>query len=368
MNRANKLLFAIIFLMSPVFSNIGILGKLTLGDLAIITIFSFCLLFTRKINIICLLGILLMLIVSFLAIAYYLTSYQNGIFQIARLSFYIFSFFIVLNFLQKSNYKLSLVKFYILISTIFSLLLIIQISFYYFIGYKIIYINTPLDIEVNSILMLDIETQGFRSGGIFREPSYFAIFIAPGLYYSALFRRWYLWCLFALSTILSTSSLGYIFIGISILRIFKLKHVLYLFVAIFFIYLFNLMSNSFLPNRLLETLAGGGSFPIRITDPLLNVFRDGDILFPNFSILMNLADPDMAKSMWFNSLSYSVVIFGIIAIAPIILIYMAAGKNQITFITILIFTTHSLVSPYFLVVVILLILIDHYYLKLNFKE
>jgi hypothetical protein len=248
---------------------------------------------------------------------------------------------------------------------IFSLILIIQIFYYYLFDKIIFVIDTPLDIEKSSLLTLDIATQGFRSGGVFKEPSYFSIFIAPALFYAYILKRWRLYIFLSFAVILSTSALGFIFILLPLMDLIYSKISIKLFpvlLSIFVIFVFAATDViPIFPDRVIETLKGGGSLNARVIEPFTTIFIESEVFFgPNFGVLRDLSSPDYSSNLWFNSFTYIIIVLGLFSVIPVILIFINSEKKSIFFVAALLLATNSLSSPYFLVFLILLKLINEW--------
>lgn len=347
------------FLISPIFSNLSAFGKISIGDILVISSLMICLCCTRTISSICALGIISLLLACLFAAIQYASYYPEGLQALVRMSFYIFSFFVFLNLFNRAAYSGKIKRIYLLISVLCSALLIFQVFIYHAFDTVIVYINTPFDIQPSSVIGLDIKSQGFRSGGLFKEPSYFAIFVAPAMIYAASLRKWILWLILSFAVVLSTSTLGFAFVILSVARLTNTKYLVILspLIAIFLaLTLTNIIP--ILPERVSQTMSGEGSFSMRVIEPFTRVFLNGNVLSPNYSVLKDLANPDAASSIWFNSLSYSVVVLGILGILPIGFIFAYAGRNQFVFIGVMLAAVNGLTNPFFLVSVVTMKILD----------
>lgn len=352
-------LCAVFFLLSPILSNLSVFYKFSLGDISILASLVICIFSTRKFYSRCFLGVFSFAFVCLIVVAQYLNYYPEGVMVVARMSFYIFSFFIILSSFRNQKYASCVRNIYIYISVVSSLLLVCQVLLYHVFDVVIVYIDTPIDIQPNSVLGLDIESQGFRSGGLFKEPSYFAVFVAPAMIYTASLRRWFLWSILSCAVTLSTSALGFVFILLSLVRFFNFKYLMFFspFILIFLGLVFTDII-PILPARVVQTMNGEGSFSIRVIEPFLRVFVDGDVFLPSYSVLKDLADPDIAAGIWFNSISYAVAVLGLLAFIPIGFMFAACGRNQFVFMGIMLVSVNGLTTPFFLVSVITLKLLD----------
>ncbi|MFC6299593.1 hypothetical protein GNF76_22990 [Pseudomonas sp. CCM 7893] len=352
-------LCALLFLLSPVLSNMAIFEKLSFGDFTIIATLIVCVLSTRKFDFNCFLGGVSLVVISLVAVFQYLNYYPEGVMVVVRMSFYMISFFIILSSFKSMKYSFAVKNIYLFMVLISSVLLIFQVFVYNVFDAVFVYIDTPIDIQPNSVLGLDIATQGFRSGGLFKEPSYFAIFVAPAMIYAASVRRSFLWLVICCATMLSTSALGFVFIMLSLTRFFNVRYLLFFSpIVIFCVGLVVSGIVPILPDRVIQTMNGEGSLSIRVIEPFLRVFVDGDMFLPNYSVLQDLADPDIAAGIWFNSISYAVVVFGVLAFIPIYFIFAVSGLNQFAFICVMLIAVNGLTNPFFLVSVVVLKVLD----------
>jgi len=354
-----------IFLLSPVLSNYSVGEKISLGDFFVILILIVSIIKFKSLNIISLYGCISIIIISIVDFILYLNYYYDGIMVMMRMSFYIFSYFIISSLTISKDQQIKIINYYIILCKIFSLILIIQIFYYYLFDKIIFVIDTPLDIEKSSLLTLDIATQGFRSGGVFKEPSYFSIFIAPALFYAYILKRWRLYIFLSFAVILSTSALGFIFILLPLMDLIYSKISIKLFpvlLSIFVIFVFAATDViPIFPDRVIETLKGGGSLNARVIEPFTTIFIESEVFFgPNFGVLRDLSSPDYSSNLWFNSFTYIIIVLGLFSVIPVILIFINSEKKSIFFVAALLLATNSLSSPYFLVFLILLKLINEW--------
>lgn len=352
-----------IFLLSPVLSNYSVGEKISLGDFFVILVLIVSIIKFKSLNIISLYGCISILIISIVDFILYLNYYYDGIMVMMRMSFYIFSYFIISSLTISKDQQIKIINYYIILCKIFALILIIQIFYYYLFDKIIFVIDTPLNIEKSSLLTLDIATQGFRSGGVFKEPSYFSIFIAPALFYAYILKRWRLYIFLSFAVILSTSALGFIFILLPLMDLIYSKISIKLFPALLAIFVIFVLAATdvipIFPDRVIETLKGGGSLNARVIEPFTTIFIESEVFFgPNFGVLRDLSSPDYSSYLWFNSFTYIIIVLDLFSVIPVILIFINSEKKSIFFVAALLFATNSLSSPYFLVFLILLKLIN----------
>jgi|GEM_PF-5769304 len=347
-------LFCLCFLLAPILANLNGIGKFSVGDLAVFWCLVIGALSLRKIDIVCMAGLTAIIALSCVSAFFYISDYPEGVFVLARMALYISAFFIFLAVCRRPDFSACLISSYMKLSVVFSLMLIVQVLAYHLFGVVFAYVDTPLDIQPNSVLGLDIATQGFRSGGVFKEPSYFATFVAPALIYTAACKRYWLWGLFSAAVLLSTSALGFIFIVLSLMRFVSPLYVAILLpFALVFAGLVLSGVIPILPVRVMETLEGGGSLSIRVVEPFTRVFVDSQNLFlPNYEALRDLANPGIAAGIWFNSFTYSVVVYGILVLIPLVLMFLAIGLSSLPLAIILLVTANGLTNPYFVVAIV----------------
>lgn len=329
------------FLISPLLANIYAFSSISFGDLSVLFFLLFYIIRFGVANI----SIpFFILCISFLISFYYLFYFESGFFVSLRMFFYLISFSILFNVYKNKKLSEELIVAYIRLSQIFAYLLIIQVLTYYFFDVSYIYIQTSNDIEINSVISLMGSEYGMRSGGVFKEPSYFAIFIFPAIFYSIKFKKYYIFLLFAVSVLFSTSALGLLFLFICILLGLK-KNIISLFAlsVCFFIFFLALYKLDMLPGRVSETIKGEGSFFVRFGEPLIYVFDR----FHNL-ILPGLKELNFDEVEWLNSLSYIFIVTGILSI-PILTIVAFLSGESLWAALLLLAHTNSLTTPYFLI-------------------
>lgn len=342
----------LIFLLAPLFSNFSLPVGISAGDLFMIGFFIYWLIKYGLIKS-TLYKVLCVLIVSIGYLGWYFTNFQEGSLSLLRMSIYLL---IGVYFFGRKDIPVRLLRIYSYIVIVFSVLLVFQWISYQYFGRFFVYFDFPFDVEKSSLLITDLSSSDFRTGGVFREPSYFGIFVAPALLYAAIFRKYLLWVFVSLTVFLSTSALGLFFVLVSIFYFsnFNLKYLFFVF-ACAFLLIFILLQVEMIPERFVETLSGGGSFSIRILDAAQEVFGSSKNLFlPNIDLLQQILS---GSDIWLNSAYYIFTLFGLMSVFLILLVLTDVNFMFLIYVLSLIFFTSVLSSPYFICFVVLLNLI-----------
>ncbi|MFE1815270.1 hypothetical protein [Metapseudomonas otitidis] len=347
-NSILKNIIFLLFLISPLLANISAFSGVSWGDLGVIIFTCWFLLFCNTIKWRAIFSVLFVCVLSAFVIAYYSTFFVAGVLPVVRMCFYFVCFFVLVDFYRLAAPAKLLCRCYLYIASIFAVMLVFQVLIYKFAGVVIIYIETPYDIEINSIRALGVDVYGMRSGGAFKEPSYYVLFMIPALLYSANDKNFVLWFFYSVSVVLSTSVLGFLFVGITFLRFFSGSKLRSLVVALCAPLAF-LASYSLglLPDRVLETVGGGGSFSVRLTEPFVYIFLN----FEKF-IIPGFLNFDSGSVVWLNSLSYILILFGASSYILLFLVLWFSGEST-WLVLLLLLLTNSFSGPYFLVIVML---------------
>jgi hypothetical protein len=330
----------ILIIISPIFSNYILFSFISYGDfflfLALPWILSnFYLNYSRFFYLIVILNIIL--------ISFFILGDFNIYRGFYRSAYYFILFFLIIN-LKYINNKLFF-NYYIKICGFASILLIAQWLIFITLGVKLS-LQLPLPYyEKDVVLVLD---HIYRTGGIFSEPSYFAIFLLPALLYS-IRRNIYLYLLFFIAGIVSTSSLAFFSIFVSLI-FYSINRVGFfcsiLPVAIIAILLGSLvLSESFdgyiFVNKITEIFKDGGTLVGRF-NPIFSILNTTETFFPNeFSYNYFITQDD-----WFNSGISQLVYFGWVGVFTIILASFRFGYFFSLCFIALLFTTHFMSSSY----------------------
>ncbi|MEG2558500.1 MAG: hypothetical protein RSA22_02460 [Acinetobacter sp.] len=337
------------FLISPILSNYVFWGALSIGDMTLLLSLIF---FINQIKINNFL-IICFFMSSFVVLISYSIFIYNG--QVPS-SFYRASFYLMILplflSLSKSFYLLILHK-YLKVSLILSIFLITQLFFYYIFNITLI-MQLPIEtIEDDTLNVIEIQSGGFRAAGLFREPSYLAIYLIPALLYYTKYSILDKYFFYFLILIASTSSLGIFFAILSLffvgLNAIKFKKSFTSFIILFPVLLVGFLGYMVTTTnvailRFFDLTRGGGSLEERF----FNMFK----VLQDFSFFVNF---DLSKKVliynfnetWYNSFVYLVSNFGLIFIIPFCFFWSKVGLIGMVSTLILLILTHSFSSPFF---------------------
>lgn len=223
-------------------------------------------------------------------------------------------FVLYLYFNNRDLYYLK--KYYINFVIIASLFIIIQNFTFHVLGFH-------FQLSFGKFNLMEISFDGaipgihsyIRSGGLFREPSWYVVFLIPGLYLTFKERNFISFFILCLGIIFSTSSLGYLYIFLFILIVVLLSNnnklklgflivSLFIFSGFYLIYLYY----EVLFERLIFTLQTGGSLEVRVIEPFKLFFNKFSLLGANTSFIGN------GNELFVNSFLYIFFSFGILGI------------------------------------------------------
>ncbi|QLI80510.1 hypothetical protein HZU75_02555 [Chitinibacter fontanus] len=286
-------------------------------------------------------------------LTYYFCFYSEGVLPVLRMILFAF-FCLFFCGCRKQDY--AFLKAYGLIATIAGACLVFQWVLFNYFGYFFTYFDSKYGIEENALLLMDLSKDQYRTGGLFREPSYFAVFTAPALFYFARTRQWLNWFWMSFCVFLSTSVLGLMFVVLSLIvqmvYLVRNKLVVILFLAIFVLLTYVAIVTNTLPERLVETLNGGASFRARVLDGSEAIFDLPKYAFyPNLEVWSLIEAKD---GFWLNSFYYLIVMFGFGAGILWLLYFMCVPNILILVLFVLLMTTNSVSSPYFLTATVVL--------------
>lgn len=356
----------VLFVLSPVLSNYVLLGPLSIGDFSLILSLLMMLPYI-KINYFLIFSFLSSLFIIVISLFIFI---DNSIIprSFLRASFFLFIiplFLSIYDFYYKIIFNL-----YLKFSYFFSLLLVFQISLYYLLGVNFV-MQLPISVyEPDTLNIIDFNTGGFRAAGVFKEPSYFAIFTIPALIYYSSIVNYKKYIMFFIAMLCSTSSLG---IAASILSLFifiymgwgNKKNILVVF-AIFPVFLLSfvlyiLNTNNIGILRFFDLAKGGGSIQERFFN-MFNVakyfrfFLDFDF---SFKILV-------LSENWYNSFVYLVANFGLMFLISFILFWKKIGLIASLASIFLLFFTHAFSNSFFTVFLVLFYFLNReFFVKSN---
>lgn len=352
-NKSLINLSATLFVLSPVLSNYVLFGPLSIGDFSLIVALILSLPFLKISNftLVTLLSSTLIITVSISIFIY--NDFIPKSFTRASFFLLVISFFLSLN----NKYYTSLFNVYLRIAYVFSWLLIFQITLYYTLGISLV-MQLPIEIyEPDTLDIIEFDSGGFRAAGVFKEPSYFAIFTIPGLIYWSSKESFKKYAVFFTSMLASTSSLA---IGFVILSIYiyliknkRSKKELIILVGILPIFLFSfayffITSQNIGIIRFFELFQGGGS----AQDRFLNIFDIGR----DFSIFVNFDFANYILNLsnaWYNSFIYLVANFGLIFLFSLAQFWIRIGIIASIGTILLLVTTHSFSNSFFTLFLVL---------------
>lgn len=345
----------ILFIFSPVLSNYVFWGALSIGD---VSLFISLLFFIKKIEVSNFTLITLLICIGIILISIFLFV-DGGIVpkSFPRASFFLLILPFFLSLSRECYYYILIV--YLKISFFLSILLIIQLFIYYLLNVNFI-MQLPLPVfEVDTLDVIDPRYAGFRAAGVFKEPSYFAIFISPALLYYAKVNVLNKYIFYFATLIASTSSFGIAFAILSLfifiskglsnknnLMIIVIFFPLFLLAFIFFI----LFTQNIAILRFFDLYQGGGSLDERF----FNMFK----LFNEFSLFVNynLSKEVLifnSKNIWYNSFIYLVANFGLIFLLPFLFFWVRVGLFAFSCVIVLLLFTHAFSNSFFTVFLIL---------------
>lgn len=339
---ADSLAFFLLIL-SPWASNYVFYSAVSIGDLFIIACVPWLLShFTLKpFNLLVSLSASIIILLSLLTIG---PDVYAGFY---RTAFYFFLFFIVTSL---GNLDFSeLFRRYTAFCLFASILLLLQwigrVAFNFTISLQL-----PLSYyEPDTLLVID---HVFRSGGPFREPSYFSLFIGPALFFLLTVKRYMSYTLIVAAGVVSTSSLIAFLVPASALYLLsKRTRLLPSFVLLwipFFLgsgYIALSFSNSLFEERIVNIFLNGGTLVERFI-PLTLVASASESFFANDASYRFL----LTEKYWFNSASSLIGYLGFASIALMVISLLRSNLLIASTYLGLIFSTHIMSSAYCLLI------------------
>lgn len=299
---------ALIIVMSPVLSNYVAFGPISIGDIfCVMAIVPLLIHFKiNALNVGAGVSSIVILIIGLFVL------YVDGVnFGFLRMAFYYVLFFFAVSLSKLDFRAFHLV--YINCSLFFSISIIVQWLIYQFLN-----VSVPLQLpiphyELDTLLAID---HVFRSGGWFKEPSYFAIFLAPAFFYLLNSRAYIKYSLVVIAGVVSTSSLAVFLILASIAYFFlkaREKRVSTLFLAlVFVIFLCSAVifgGEWILISRVVEVFVTGGTLNERLL-PMFEILQLSKSILVNpvaHKLLMNSGDSGL---VWYSSAAYMLASLG----------------------------------------------------------
>lgn len=217
--KANKIVFYIVMLC-PIIGIYELIPNVGLDNFMLLFGMLLLILIKRKFQFDRMLFLYFIILVVLNTLSYGLsTANKNNIFVNNSIQILVFAFF--LSFYKKNNtYDIKFDKILNYFGLIAVMGVFIQYISYYFFDNPL-----PLRLPIGNFVKdgFDIETFGGsilygRPTSFFKEPSHFAIYIAPIMYRNLERKNYWMFGLFTLGLILSTSTLGIVLFGIMLIR------------------------------------------------------------------------------------------------------------------------------------------------------
>jgi hypothetical protein len=337
--------FFLLVLLAPVLSNYVLIGNVTVGDAMIVLGLPYLVKTVRLGNF----AILCALLVSSnIFISYYLLGGTDVYRGFYRTVFYYVIFLLALSSRQIDISRLFQWYSFIVISV--SLALIFQWIFYQYFGIVLI-LQLPLEyVEPDTLNVID---HVYRSGGVFREPSYYALYVTPALLYFAFIGSKYKFVITAIAGVMSTSSL--IFFIISLCYLAKIKNamtprkILISALLIFFILFSSSHMRDFVfVERIYDIFLDGGTLTLRFL-PIFDVVERISSIFATQSAYEYLT----AGDQWFSSLANVLATLGWIGLVLLLVQLGSLHWLMSTTVVILMLTTHFLSGSFSIFIAVL---------------
>ena len=297
-----------VIVLAPVLSNYVLLGPISIGDfLCVAAVVPLVKYFRVD---------LLSIGVGFAAISTILIGLSvlfrdEMILGFFRMAFYYLLFFFLISLREVSFKKFN--DIYIACAIIFSVSLIIQWTAY---SFSSVSISLQLPIPYYELDTLEVVDHIFRSGGWFKEPSYFAIFVAPALFYLANAKAYVRYFLVAFAGIVSTSSLAVFVIMLSAVYFLIRFRVggfilvwLLLTLALALLGIFHFGAEWIFVSRVVDIFTSGGTLNERLV-PILDILLLSESITPNpvaFDLVSTAGDSGL---VWYSSAAYILASLG----------------------------------------------------------
>ncbi|WP_269266747.1 hypothetical protein [Vibrio cholerae] len=330
--------FFVLIILMPFFSNYVFLGGVSVGDFFAFLVLPWVLYNIRmsRNRLFFILMVMFLCILNLLMAFNYITEY----YKFYRLIFYYLTAFFILCIVNVDFERY--LKIYTLFVFFFSISIITQWVLYFWRGYLIpLQLSIPY-YEPDTLKIID---HTFRSGGWLKEPSYFAIFVIPAVFYFILNKNYKSLLLVSLAGGLSTSSL-FVFVFILAFHLLPLSAIVFLYVfgiafSILMLLFFNQqVMDSMLISRVVDIFENGGTLNDRLV-PFFETFDKSWILF-NFDAYDFL----LSGSYWFSSISSLISGLGVISVIALAFNFLNMGFMFSIILMLLVFTTHFMSGVY----------------------
>lgn len=338
---------SILIVLAPLFSNYVLFEAISIGDFFI---FIAAALLTKhfKVDIVSVGSIVIAFIIIFIGLFVLIDQGVNpGFF---RLAFY-YSLFFFLVPLHKINFE-KFFSVYIHSCIFFSASLIFQWVVYTFLNTSI---SFQLPIPYYEPDTLEVIGTIFRSGGWFREPSYFAIFIMPAIFYLLNHRYYSNYFFVVIAGIISTSSLAvFVFLLSALIFFIETKRgkkgwlwLIFLtpvFVAMAFGTLHFFSEWTFV-SKTVDIILDGGTLNERLL-PVLDIILLTVNITPNpiaYNLIVTAGD---SGYVWYSSMAYIIASFGWLGFLFISLNFFRLGIFAGIMVFVLALTSHIFSGAY----------------------
>lgn len=347
---------AIFIALAPLMSNYVLFGAFGWGDLFLLVSLVSCLAAIRTDRLF--FGSLFAAVS--LALLNFLVLSESGVVRVSFLRASAFLLFSICFLSVDRRFLFVFARYYLYAAVLSSAYLIVQALLYYAFGYVWI-VSLPLaTYERETLLVIDIATQGFRTGGLFKEPSYFAIYLTPALIWMALVRRILLHAVLGIAALLSTSSLGIAMALVSVL--------LYLFgsrwrvrmAGMYAVTLGVVTASSIVftlgsvpgIDRFQDIFVSGGTLNERVL-PITSVLGEADGAFVRPELHTAVTQRDVGTSIWYNSFIYLLGMFGWLTVLWLMLVFLKVGVFFGPLLFVLLIATNLFTSPSLFVLLLL---------------
>lgn len=201
-NQKLHFVFFVLLITAPILANYRFSDDLllTIGDFLIVLLTPF--LFLPNLTS----DYLKLAKFTFLILTLFLVTVFVNVIDASQLKyfFYVALFFITISLKKNINIALQFFSLYSKIGCFLSIFLIFQFTNYYPFDVRSPFVLPLSIVEVDTLISLQSQ---FRPGSVFRESSYFVLFISPLVFYYSQTKQYYNYFLVIISALLSTSSL-----------------------------------------------------------------------------------------------------------------------------------------------------------------
>ena len=315
------------FVIAPLTGNFALLGKVLVGDVAVLL--AICLLCLR-VNLLLVrfdlrtfrqipplrwITALALLGTASATLAY---SYgPTDVFARLRIVAFLALSFAVLFRASNPLFAKRVLTTYLALALVASVVVIVQVVWFRVTGGILAPDLSAIEVEPNSVFQAAKVNGEFRTGGLFREPSWFIVFVAPACFWFLRARSMLRSAIVTIGILLSTSSLGLVVLLLEVVEAFVLRGKKKLRNGVIVVILAVLGAAAvtrIVPastERAAANLNGEGSITIRLFSPLLLVSNPADWSFLGVNTSWMRGDSDNSEDNWLDSAVYAVVLLGI---------------------------------------------------------